>query len=86
MDLWGGKAMGQASSDLADQKKLLRLLDRVAETGVPVEVQRKGKRLLITPVQRKNKLDQLEPHPDFVVGNPDDFVHIDWASEWEPDL
>jgi len=76
--------MGRQSSDVTDQNSALRLLDKVAETGVPMEVQRKGKRLLITPVEKKSKLDQLKPHPEFIVGNPDDLVHIDWSSEWEP--
>ena len=62
--------MAQQSSNITDQKDFLRLLDRVAKTGVPVEIQRKGKRLLVTPVENKRKLDQLEPHPEFIVGNP----------------
>ena len=82
----GGKKMAQQSSDINNQKNLLRLLDRVAETGVPMEIQRKGKRLLVSPAEKKRKLDQLEPHPEFIVGNPDDLVHIDWSSEWEPNL
>ena len=78
--------MSQQSSDVTNQKKFLHILDKVAETGVPLEIQRKGKRLLISPVEKKRKLDQLEPHPEFIVGNPDDLVHIDWSSEWEPNL
>ena len=78
--------MAQQSSNNTDQKNFLRLLDRVAKTGVPVEIQRKGKRLLVTPVEKKRKLEQLEPHPEFIVGDPDDLVHIDWSSEWEPSL
>jgi hypothetical protein len=78
--------MAQQSSNITDQKDFLRLLDRVAKTGVPVEIQRKGKRLLVTPVDKKRKLDQLEPHPEFIVGDPDDLAHIDWSSECEPSL
>jgi hypothetical protein len=78
--------MTQGSSNITDQENLLEILDKVAETGVPSEIQRKGKRLLVTPIEKKRKLDQLQPHPEFIVGNPDDLVHIDWSSEWEPDL
>jgi hypothetical protein len=78
--------MTQPSSNITDQKSFLRLLDRVAKTGVPVEIERKGKRLLVSPAEKKRKLDQLEPHPEFIVGNPDDLVHMDWSSEWEPNL
>ena len=78
--------MAQQSSNVTNQKKLLDILDKVAETGIPSEIQRKGKRFLISPVEKKGKLDQLEPHPEFIVGNPDDLVHIDWSSEWHPNL
>jgi len=78
--------MAQGTSNITDQKNLLHILDKVAETGVPLEIQRKGKRLLVSPVEKQRKLDQLEPHPEFIVGNPDDLVHIDWSSEWEPSL
>jgi hypothetical protein len=51
-----------------------------------MEIQRKGKRLLVSPAEKKRKLDLLEPHPEFIVENPDALVHIDWSSEWEPSL
>ena len=47
--------MAQQSSNITNQKDFLRLLDRVAETGVPLEIQRKGKRLLVSPVEKKTK-------------------------------
>ena len=67
-----------------NQKDIFQILDKVAETGVPLEIKRKGKRLIICSA--KNKLDRLEPHPEFIVGNPDDLVHIDWSTEWKPQL
>jgi hypothetical protein len=78
--------MAQKSSNITDHESFLEILDKVAETGVPLEIQRKGKRLLVTPIDKRRKLDQLESHPDFIVGNPDDLVHMDWSSEWEPNL
>jgi len=33
-----------------------------------------------------SKLDRLIPHPDYLVGDPDDFIHMDWYHEWHPDL
>lgn len=33
-----------------------------------------------------NKLANLTPHPDCIVGDPEDLVHIDWSSEWKNDL
>ena len=68
------------------QEDILKLLDKVISTGVPVEIERKGKRLLISPAEKRRELDCLEKHPEFIVGNPDDLVHIDWSSEWNPEL
>jgi len=78
--------MPQQVSDKNIQKDFLRLLDQVVKTGTPVEIERKGKRLLISPAEKHRNLDCLEKHPDFIVGNPDDLVHIDWSSEWKPQL
>ena len=78
--------MPQQVSDKNIQKYFLRLLDQVVKTGTPVEIERKGKRLLISPAEKHRNLDCIEKHPDFIVGNPDDLVHIDWSSEWKPQL
>jgi hypothetical protein len=66
------------------EEDILRLLDKVIKTGAPVELERKGRRLLIIPAEKYRELDNLEEHPDFVVGSPDDLIHIDWSSEWKP--
>ncbi len=65
---------------------ILHLLDKVLSTGMPVEFERKGQRLVISPAQKHRDLDCLEKHPGFVVGNPDNLVHIDWSSDWNPEL
>jgi len=82
----GGRKMPQQISDANIQKDILRLLDKVVKTGVRLEIEIKGKRLLIIPAKKHRDLDRLENHPDFVVGNPDDLIHIDWSSELEPQL
>jgi hypothetical protein len=63
------------------RQNLYNILDRALETGVPVEVERKGKILRIVPEKVTPKWDRLEPH-DLVNGDPEDLVHIDWSSEW----
>jgi hypothetical protein len=35
------------------QRDILRLLDKAVKTGVPVEIERKGKRLLISPAEKR---------------------------------
>ena len=68
------------------RQNIYRLLDDVLETRVPLEIERKGQRLRIAPAESLEKLDQLEEHPDFIIGDPEDLVHMDWSSEWRPDI
>ena len=78
--------MPQQTLDRNIQNDILRLLDKVVKTGIPVEIERKGKRLLVSPVRKYRNLSCLEEHPDFIIGNPDDLVHMDWSAEWKPQL
>lgn len=70
-----------ASSLRAD---IYRILDRVLETGQPVEIERRGKRLRVVAVEPPDPLAALEPHPDVIIGDPEDLVHLDWSAEWRP--
>lgn len=63
---------------------LYRVLDRVLETGVPVEIERNGKRLRIVPAEREGRLKNLTPHPEFLRADPESLVHMDWSDEWRP--
>lgn len=66
------------------RENVYRILDEVLETGVPVEIERRGRRLRIAPVEAASPLDRLVRRPDAIVGDPDDLVHVDWSSEWRP--
>jgi hypothetical protein len=67
------------------RENIYRILDQVLETGVPVEIERSGRILRIVVADGKtSKLDRLEAHPDAVVGDPEDLVHLDWSNEWKP--
>ncbi len=66
------------------RKNVYKLLDQILESGVPIEVKRKGKRLIIIPAKPVSKLERLEEHPDCIVGEPGELVHIDWSNEWTP--
>src|SRR5881397_1314244 len=58
--------------------------DRLLETGIPVEIERRGKILKIVPTEMPKKLDNLIDRRDFVRGDPEDIVHLDWSSAWQP--
>ncbi|HEY3117666.1 MAG TPA: type II toxin-antitoxin system Phd/YefM family antitoxin [Chloroflexota bacterium] len=68
------------------RQNVYKLLDQVLESGEPLEIERNGRRLRVVPVDAPSKLDRLIPHPDYIVGDPEDFVHMDWLSEWHPDI
>jgi len=66
------------------RQNVYRLLDEVLATGLPLEVDRGGRRLRIVPVDAPPKLSRLSPHPGTINGDPEDLVHIDWSGEWRP--
>ena len=61
-----------------------RVLDGVLETGVPAVVQRRGRTLRIVPGKPVGRLDRLVARPDFIKGDPEDLVRLDWLHEWRP--
>jgi antitoxin (DNA-binding transcriptional repressor) of toxin-antitoxin stability system len=63
------------------RQDIYRILDRVLETGEVVEIERKGKLLRIVPPEPRRRLDRL-PRRDYIVGDPEDLVHLDWSDEW----
>jgi hypothetical protein len=80
-----GRPMALTASKL--RANVYRLLDEVLETGKPLEIERNGKVLVIAPkVQtRGSKLDSLPRREGAIIGDPDELIHMDWSSEWNPD-
>lgn len=62
---------------------LYKIIDQVIETGLPVEIERKGRVVQILPVEKRSRLARLKPHPKTIVGDPEELVHIDWSSHWK---
>ncbi len=60
---------------------IYNILDETLKTGVPVEVVRKGRVLKIVPETKPDRLSRLKKR-DYIVGNSDDIVHMDWSKEW----
>jgi antitoxin (DNA-binding transcriptional repressor) of toxin-antitoxin stability system len=66
------------------REDIYRILDQVLETGVPVEIERRGKMLKIVPAEPPEKLDKLIARPAFLRCDPEDIVSLDWSREWQP--
>ncbi len=62
------------------RSNLFKIVDKVIETGNPVELERKGHRLKIVIEAKKSKLENLKSH-DCIVGNPDELIDLKVA-EW----
>lgn len=65
------------------RQDIYRILDGVLETGKPVEIERNGRRLRIVALDAPGRLDRLVARPEVVVGDSEDFVHLDWSAEWK---
>ena len=65
---------------------IYNLLDEVLKTGVPIEINKGGKKLKIVPVGKVNKLQNLVSRPNVIKENPDDLVDINWEKEVNLDL
>lgn len=60
---------------------LYNLLDEVLDTGIPLEINRGGKRLRILPLEEPNKLKNLVHRPGVIIGDPEELVSINWEGE-----
>ena len=65
------------------RQNIYRILDQVLESGVPVEIERRGKVLQIVPPRESSKLDSLKER-DYLKTDPEDVVHMDWSETWRP--
>jgi hypothetical protein len=65
---------------------IYKLLDEILETGIPLEVDKGGRKLRIMPVLEGNKLQNLPTRPGVIVGDPDDLVDLSWKDEVQLDL
>jgi hypothetical protein len=78
-----GAALATTASQL--RANIYRMLDEVLETGQALEIERKGKTLVIAPKEEQSIWDRLPRREGFIVGDPDELIHMDWSSEWNPD-
>ncbi|PIY20472.1 MAG: type II toxin-antitoxin system Phd/YefM family antitoxin [Deltaproteobacteria bacterium CG_4_10_14_3_um_filter_60_8] len=63
---------------------IYKLLDKVLETGEPLEIERKGRKLKIIPSPAPDRFSRLQPHKKYLAADPEEIVHVDWSGEWRP--
>lgn len=60
-----------------------RLVDEVLETGIPLQINRRGRKLLLVAEEPVvDRLSRIRGNPNVIVGDPEDLVHMDWSGEW----
>jgi hypothetical protein len=75
--------MGKAMTATELRKDIYRVLDDVLETGVPQEVTRGARTLMIVPAGgRRLRLEDL-PRREALSCSPDELVETSW--DWSPD-
>jgi hypothetical protein len=70
-------------TETAMHENIYKILDRVAETGVPAEINRGGQKLRIVSVPGKRTLGKAKKR-SLIIGDSEDLVHIDWSHLWRP--
>ncbi len=65
------------------RENIYRILDRVLETGIPVEVKRKGRTLRIVPTDPPSRIGRLKRR-SYLLEDPEEIIHLDWSREWRP--
>ena len=68
------------------RQDIYRVLDEVLETGVPVEIERKGRLLRIVPADEPGGAGRIRELParPYLRSDPEEIVHVDWSDEWRP--
>lgn len=67
------------------RKDIYRVLDDVLDTGIPQEVSRGSRTLMIVPAGGKRlRLDSL-PRREALACSPDELVETSWSQEWSPE-
>jgi hypothetical protein len=75
--------MAMSASEFKENME--HVFKEVLETGAPVEIELNGQTLQLAK-KGKLKLDGLVSRPEFIQGDPEDLVHIDWSGEIDGDL
>jgi prevent-host-death family protein len=68
------------------RSNIYQILDEVLDTGIPIEINKGGKKLVIKPVEQTNKLQNLKKRKNVILGDPNDLINLTWEKEINLDL
>jgi prevent-host-death family protein len=68
------------------RSNIYKLLDEVLNTGIPIEINKRGKKLRLIPIKEFKKIENLISRPDTIIGDSDDLADISWEKEVNLDL
>jgi len=68
------------------RKNIYAVVEEIVRTGKTVEVQAKGRTVLLSPGRRGGKLERLRAacRRHAIKGRPEDLIHLEWDKEWQP--
>ena len=73
-----------AISSVEFSSKLEGVLDSVIESGIPVEIEHKGKTVRIVPMGKPRSIESLITRDGYLKVDPEEVVHMDWSTYWQP--
>jgi hypothetical protein len=63
------------------RESIFRILDQVLAAGVPEKIERRGEILKVDCGKPPSRLQRIQPR-DYLRGDPEDLVHLDWFDAW----
>lgn len=63
------------------REDIYKILDKVLESGNSIEILRKGKTLRIIPDQKSSLFKRVKKR-DWVVGDSEELMNLDWSDTW----
>lgn len=67
------------------RSNVYRILDQILETGQPQEIDRKGSKILLVPVDQKRQRLKNRPKRTGLNCTIDELVETSWEKAWKPD-
>lgn len=67
------------------RQNIFKEVDKLIETGKPIEIVRKGRKLKLVLDAPQSKLSMLTRRSNIVKCSDEELIHNDWLQEWKND-